>query len=146
ITSNTATVGGGGVYTSSPTVTFSHDQINNNIVTGPDHSMDSASANPAIGGSVEGGGIDINGGVVSINFTTIDGNAVRAGAGGNGSSGNSPAPFPTKAITATNGANGADGGEGTKGGSGGQASGGGIAIDHGSLSISASTLSNNIVQ
>jgi hypothetical protein len=76
ITGNQASVSGAGVWTSGANATFNHDTISNNILTGADHSTDSTSANPLAGGSVEGGGIDITAGSVSISFSTIDSNAV----------------------------------------------------------------------
>jgi uncharacterized repeat protein (TIGR01451 family) len=126
-----STLGGGGVFTSKPTATFTHDKIINNTVTGNDQS-----------GKAEGGGIDISSGNVSISFTTIDGNAVQAGAGGPGAVGTSydTSHRPFKVLQ--NG-NGMDGGMGNTGGVGGPAQGGGIAVDGGSLSIANSTLSHN---
>jgi hypothetical protein len=146
IQGNTASVSGGGVWTSGANVTFNHDQITNNNVNGVDHSTDSASANPAIGGLVEGGGIDINGGAVSISFSTISGNTAQAGGGGPGNYGASPAGFTNAAAAGVNGAGGGAGGDGTQGGLGGQAQGGGISVDGGALSITTSTLSNNTAQ
>jgi hypothetical protein len=143
ITGNQAKVTGGGVYTSSPTATFTHDQILNNTVTGFDYSTNSPSASPSLGGLAEGGGLDISSGNVSISFSTINGNAVQAGAGGPGSGGTSYDPSVRPEPSGLSYDNAATGGTGITGGHGGQAQGGGIAIDRGSLSIANSTLSHN---
>jgi hypothetical protein len=140
ITGNTATGGAG-------TVGF-NGAAYSVAVSGP-----LVAANGGQGGSAYGGGIANSGGTVIVentakNISIISGNTVKGGAGAKGGATYNGANGTNFAVVAGSPANptaGYNGGYGGSGGNGGNAAGGGICSTGGSVTITSSTVSGNVV-
>ncbi len=73
LSGNTASTRGGGIYSLQGSLTISGGEISNNVVHGT-----GSSPSVAVG---SGGGIDVQGGKVTITGVTLQGNSARAGGG-----------------------------------------------------------------
>ncbi|MHC4841762.1 MAG: choice-of-anchor Q domain-containing protein [Planctomycetota bacterium] len=132
---------GGAIYVGGANVTFTNGVANTNSATGGgggaggaggDASMFAGNGgSPSFGGPARGAGVYIQSGTINVVSVSLDGNTSTGGSGGAGGNGG-------------NGTGTADGVTGQQGGNGGAAQGTAIFGAGGTVSVSSSTLSNNI--
>ncbi|MCB9896013.1 MAG: hypothetical protein H6839_16385 [Planctomycetes bacterium] len=143
---------GGGLYLAGGGVAISACTISNNTASGGQGGDGAAGAN-VTGGSIANGnnggsggsGAQARGGglycaaagTIAINGSTISGNVAAAGSGGNGGRGGDALANGVTPVIAANGGNGGNGGNGI------QASGGGLYVSSGTISLSECCVSGN---
>lgn len=163
---------GGGIYAAGGTVLLDHDTFRTNLAVGGEGGTGGTGGsgghgkhNPPTpgkpggaggaggdGGASRGGAIYLAGGSLTLTGTALHNNASEGGAGGQGGAGGpGTQELSLTAIFGGNGttfsfnftAVGASGGSGGRGGAGGAASGGGVYVGGGSLTLVNATLDGN---
>jgi hypothetical protein len=122
-----AQASGGGVYSSGGSVTIVDSAMSGNVAEGGVGSVGDLGDRSGRGGNGMGGGLYVTGGAeVAIYNSTLSGNEALGGPGGGGAPYNSGMP-PMAELP----------------GDGGDAFGGGIYVDHGTVSITSGTIASN---
>jgi hypothetical protein len=132
---------GGGMYVAAGIVTLNNDILSSNKAQGGGGGIGGgAGSTPrqrhtagagGAGGVASGGGMYVAAGTVTLNNDILSSNKAQGGVGGNGGVGGITAQF------------GVNGGAGGAGGAGGVASGGGMYVAAGTVTLTSDTLSSN---